>query len=173
MAKLSERQIKELDIDWYCLVDGRPTHIASMGGIIPLQFRNRTELRNLQDMIASMPAFTEARLNIDNIESQIADGYDYLKDKMIGEAVESANKNHPGYVYLSNYKLPIRLYASSFVEKARRGFYSYAKKDGTNENEYILIAKPDTPCKYDDFGLQLKQLECLQSDGGTVMIINE
>lgn len=81
MAKLSERQIKELDIDWYCLVDRKPAHIASMGGIISLQFRNRTELRNLQDMIASMPAFTEARLNIGNIGSQIADGYDYLKVK--------------------------------------------------------------------------------------------
>lgn len=173
MAKLSERQIKELDIDWYCLVDGRPTHIASMGGMIPPLFRNRTELRNLQDMIASMPAFTEARLNIDNIESQIADGYDYLKDKMIREVVENANRNHPGYVYLSSYKLPIRLYASSFVEKARRGFYSYARRDGAGKKEYILIAEPEIPCKYEDVGLQLKQLECLQSDGGTMMIVNE
>lgn len=32
-------------------------------------------------MIASMPAFTEARLNIGNIGSQIADGYDYIKVK--------------------------------------------------------------------------------------------
>lgn len=124
-------------------------------------------------MIARMTAFTEVRLNINNIESQIADGYDYLEDKMIREAVESANRNHPGYVYLSNYKLPIRLYASSFVEKARRGFYSYAKKDGTNENEYILIAKPDTPCKYDDIGLLLKPLKYLQSDGDAIIIINE
>lgn len=61
MAKLSEWQIKELDIDWYYLVDGKPAHIASMGGIIPPLFRirNRTELRNQQDMVARMTAFTE------------------------------------------------------------------------------------------------------------------
>ena len=138
MSELTERQVKEHDIDWYCIIDGKPTHIASMGGPIPPQFRNRERLRRMQDIVAHMVAFTDAKLNLDNIKSQTVDGYEYLEDEMIREAVENANRNHPGFVYLSKYDLSIRLFASSFVEKARRGFYSYARRDGAEENEYIL-----------------------------------
>lgn len=169
MSELTESQIKEHDIDWYCLIEGKPTHIASMGGTIPPLFRNRENLRRMQDIVAHMTIFTEAKLNLDNIKSQTADGYDYLEDEMIRETIENANRNYPGFVYLSKYDLPIRLFASSFVEKARRGFYSYARREVAEGNEYILIAEPDRP--YEDVEHQLDLLECELHDNGTVMII--
>ena len=96
MAELSEREIKELDIDWYCLVNGVPTHIASMGGMIPQSFREREQLRIIQDSVAQIEPFSDVRLNNENIQLQIAKGYEYLQDGMISNAVESANRNNPG-----------------------------------------------------------------------------
>ena len=54
MSELTERQVKELDVDWFCLVNGVPTHIASMGGEIPSLFRDREKLRRQQDMVANL-----------------------------------------------------------------------------------------------------------------------
>jgi predicted hydrolase (HD superfamily) len=83
MDELSERQIKELDIDWYCLIQGKPVHIASSGGMIPEQFRDLKELRFKQDRVANMEPIAEAKLNIENIQTQIQEGYEYLQDEMI------------------------------------------------------------------------------------------
>lgn len=170
MADLSERQIKEQDIDWYCLVNGKPTHIASMGGMIPLLFRDREELRGIQDLIATIEPFSDVSLNLNDIESQIAKGYDYLQDQMIRAAIEEANENNPGFIYLSRYKLPIRLFASTFAEKARRGFQSYARKESAEGNEYILIAEPSIFYNYRENHLNLQQLDCELTDEGKRII---
>ena len=99
MAALQERQIKELDIDWYCLVGGVPTHIASMGGMISAQFRDREKLRLIQNEVARMEPFVDVRLNMENILKQIANGYEYLEDETMSIAVEQANNNHPGFQF--------------------------------------------------------------------------
>ena len=170
MAKLSEKQIKELDVDWYCLVKEIPTHIASMGGLIPKQFRDRRLLRSHQDLVAKIEPFMEIKLNLDNIQSQIAEGYSYLQDLMIRNAIEVVNWNNRGFEYLRGYDLPIRLYASSFVEKARRGFRSFARKENADGNEYVLIAEPTIPVKSDLGGLGLEELECeVRNEGGTIV----
>lgn len=162
MVLLTETYIKERDVDWYCLVDGVPAHFASMGGMIPERFRDKSILRHNQDVVATMSVLCDARLNIENIEQQITDGYDYLENESLKRLVESYNKNNPGFIYLNEYRLPVRLYASSFVEKARRGFRSYARKEYGNGNEYVLIAEPvssiDLALCYGD-RLHLEELE--------------
>lgn len=170
MADLSERQIKEQDIDWYCLVNGKPTHIASMGGMIPLLFRDREKLRKMQDLVASIMPFAEASLSTKNIESQIAKGYGYVQDQMIRAAIEEANRNNPGFVYLRDYELPVRLYASTFAEKARRGFRSYARIENVEENKYILIAEPSILYNYRENHLNLLQLDCEMKDDGECIV---
>ena len=170
MAELSERQIRELDIDWYCLINGVPTHIASMGGIIPNPFRDREQLRRIQDGVAQMEPFSDVRLNNENIQLLIAKGYEYLQDEMIRNAIENANRNHPGFAYLANFDLPTRLFASTFVEKARRGFRSFARLEGAEGNEYVLIAEPVNPVEYHEGELRLKNLECEMRDKGTRIV---
>ena len=170
MSELTERQVKELDVDWFCLVNGVPTHIASMGGAIPSLFRDREKLRRQQDMVANLVPSAEVKLNMEVIESLTAEGYEYLQDQMIRKAIEDANKSHPGFVYLRNPKLHIRLFAATFVEKARRGFRSFARKENVNGNEYVLIAEPTIPVKNDLGGLGLEELKCeVRNEGGTIV----
>lgn len=171
MAEFTEQQIKELDIDWYCLIHGKPTHIASMGGMIPKRFRDRKKLRLQQDMVAMMIPFVEVKLNMENIQNQIADGYEYLQDKMIKEAIEDANRNNLGFAYLNDYELPVRLFASTFVEKAKRGFRSFARREGAERNEYILIAEPINPVEFNFNQLNLQELECEQLGDGNSFVI--
>lgn len=170
MSQLSERQVKEMDIDWYCLVNGVPTHIASMGGRMPVQFRERENLRLLQDAVAVMEPFTEVQLNIELILSQTAEGYDYLQDETTRDAIVNANSNHPGFQYLHNYDLGIRLYASTFVEKARRGFRSFARREDAEGNEYVLVAEPANPVDNIEGLPQLEALECeIRNEGSTII----
>ena len=171
MAALTERQIKELDIDWYCLVGGVPTHIASMGGIIPEQFRDREKLRMIQNEVARMEPFVDVQMNMEIIQKQIANGYDYLEDEMVRLAVEQANNNHPGFLYLSAYNLPVRLFAATFVEKARRGFRSFVRQEGENDNEYILIAEPANYVEYTRGKISLEELKCEIRDNNTRIVI--
>lgn len=171
MAELTERQIKEQDIDWYCLVQGKPTHIASSGGMIPKQFRDKAGLRMQQDRVAMMDPVAEATLKMENVQSQIIDGYEYLQDEMISAAIVEANRNNPGFVYLRNYDISVRLFASTFVEKARRGFRSYIRREGKEGNdEYILIAEPDKHFRFEGIQLGLKDLKC-EMRGDDVFVI--
>ena len=160
MANLEEWQILENDIDWYCLVNGRPTHIASMGGMIPEQFRDSEQLWSNQTTVAKIEPFAEVRLNFDAIQNQVSNGYEYLQDQGIRSAVENANREHPGFVFLEGYDLAVRLFASTFVEKARRGFRSFARLEGQKGNVYVLIAEPAKPTDYYKGKLNLAPLEC-------------
>lgn len=170
MANFSERQVKEMDIDWYCLVNGIPTHIASMGGSIPAKFRDRERLRRQQDMVAHLTSSMEIRLNMEQIGSLTANGYEYLDDQMIRNAIEEVNRNHPGFEFLKNYSLAIRLFAATFVEKARRGFRSYARQEDVDRNVYVLVAEPAKSVKKDFDGLGLEELECEVCDDGKTII---
>ena len=160
MGLMTEWQVKEQDIDWYCLVNGRLTHIASMGGTIPERFRDREKLRIAQAIVAGMEPFAEVILNENNIQSQVEKGYEYLQNDMIRQAVEDTNRNHPGFAYLRNYDLPIRLFAATFVEKARRGFRSFARREDGEGNEYILIAEPANYVDYKRGELHFEELNC-------------
>lgn len=171
MANLEEWQILENDIDWYCLVNGRPAHIASMGGMIPEQFRDSEQLWSNQTTVAKIEPFAEVRLNIEVIESQVAKGYEYLQDQSIRMAVENANMHHPGFVFLEGYELAVRLFASTFVEKARRGFRSFARLEGEKGNVYVLIAEPAISTDYYKGKLRLESVECRLDDNAARIVI--
>lgn len=171
MANLEEWQIKEHDIDWYCLVNGHPTHIASMGGMIPEQFRDSEQLWLNQTTVAKIEPFAEIRLNLEAIKNQVSNGYDYLQEQGIRLAVENANREHLGFVFLEGYDLAVRLFASTFVEKARRGFRSFARLEGQKGNVYVLIAEPAKPTDYYKGELKLETLGCkLENKGERILI---
>lgn len=160
-----------MDIDWYCLVKGVPTHIASMGGSIPAKFRDREKLRRHQDIVANLIPFAEVKLNMEVIGSLTTKGYEYLQDQMISSAIEEATRNHPGFVYLQDFELPIRLFAATFVEKARRGFRSFARKEDAEGNEYVLVAEPTIPIKNGFGEIGLEELECEVRDEGETIVL--
>lgn len=171
MANLEEWQILENDIDWYCLVNGRPAHIASMGGMIPEQFRDSEQLWSNQTTVAQIEPFAEVRLNVEAIHSQVVNGYDYLQDQSMRRAVENANKNHPGFMFLEGYDLAVRLFASTFVEKARRGFRSFARLEGEKGNVYVLIAEPAKSTDYYKGKLRLESVECRLDENAARIVI--
>lgn len=131
-----------------------------MVGMIPAEFREREKLRVIQDAVAGMEPFLEVVLNTEEIQRQAEKGYEYLQDETIREAVENANRNHPVFQYLRDYDLIVRLFASTFVEKARRGFCSFARKESAEGNEYVLIAEPVNPVEYKAGDLRLVELKC-------------
>lgn len=159
MAQLTEEQIRGRDIDWYCLVNGEPTHIASMGGMIPEKFADTDKLRPLQNRVISIEPFTTAELRTENIQAQTSEGYEYLQEQGIRELVERVNANNPDFTYLRDYDLAVRLYAMTFASKARRGFKSYARITGAEGNEYVLIAEPRVLLDYREMNLELEALE--------------
>jgi hypothetical protein len=171
MADLTEQQMKERDIDWFCLINGHPSHMASMGGVLPGKFRNREVLRRQQDLVAQIQPFVDAQLNINNIQTQLKEGYEYLRDQTINSAIVEANRDNPVFLYLKDYDLPVRLFASTFVEMARRGFWSYVRRDDVENNEYLLIAEPVGPVGYEWKPLRLMELEYKQGVVGNSIII--
>lgn len=122
-------------------------------------------------MVANLVPSAEVKLNMEIIESLTAEGYEYLQDKMISKAIEEANGNHPGFALLRDHKLPIRLFAATFVEKARRGFRSFARREDAEGNEYVLIAEPAMPIKNDFGEFGLEELECEVLDEGATIVL--
>ncbi len=175
MYQITEEHIKERDIDWFCLINNYPCHIASMGGMIPNRFLDIEKLRYQQNRVARIEPSFEVGLHLNVIQSQVMEGYGYLQDEMIRDIVVDANRNNPGFKYLNDYSLPIRLYASTFVEMARRGFYSFARIAGNKDNRYALIAEPCNPLNGDELRrLYLDELKYeLYDDGDSIIIVQD
>ena len=142
-----------------------------MGGMIPGEFRERKKLRPIQEFVAKMEPFTKVILMSENIKGFVEKGYEYLDDEMIREAVEMANEDLPGFKYLHSegYDLPTCLFASTFVEKARRGFRSFARLEYAEVDKYILIAEPEKLVDYKGYNLCLEELDCQQSENGMII----
>lgn len=106
--------------------------------MIPEQFRDSEQLWLNQTTVAKIEPFAEIRLNLEAIQNQVSNGYDYLQEQGIRLAVENANREHLGFIFLEGYDLTVRLFASTFVEKARRGFRSFARLEGQKGNVYVM-----------------------------------
>lgn len=156
MSRISRKELKEIDIDWYCLVNGVPAHFASMGGFVPSIFCERNELRALESSVRLLPYICDIELTDKIVDQEIQSGYDYLNENQLGNIVMDLFKNIPSFKYNEEWDIRKRLYTSSFVDKARRGFYSYARIG--NENKYALIAKPQETVNWKSHGLKLQNL---------------
>lgn len=146
MSILSLQQIYEYDNDWYCTINGMPVHIASMGGYIPLQFRDTENLRKNQDYVAHLDYNSEVDINDAFIEHETAIGYEYLEEQGVSEMILSLIQDNPNINFMQTWPLRKKLYAYTFIDKARKGFFSYALVDGTT-NLFELVASPLTPLK--------------------------
>lgn len=166
---------KQLDLDWYCLINGYPSHITSMGGYIPAPFCYRYELREIADAVIALPDICDIELNEGHIYENIQTGYDYIErldnlgpsDNYFSIFIEDLIERIPSCDLDGEYPIAFRLYASSFVHKARKGFYSYAR---VGESDiYELVASPLQSCNIRDCNICLKSL---YSDG-TSRVVNK
>lgn len=154
MYKLSYQYT--FDIDWFCIINNMPIHIASNGGKLPNLYKKK-ELRELQHRVAMLEPQRQGQPNIilsenHNMETILNMQYDYLLEKNVPmERVKD-------------------LYVESFKEMADKGFYSFDRLDPEmaeslhidNPNSaYMLVAKPNRPLPYRDIEWchLLKQIE--------------
>lgn len=146
MYKLSYQYT--FDIDWFCVINNMPVHIASNGGKLPNLYK-KNELRELQHGVATLEPLWNGdnQRNIilsesNNIETILNVQYDYLLEK--GVPIERVKD----------------LYVESFMEMACKGFYSFDRLDpdiaeilqiDNPDSAYMLIAKPSRPLNLNDY----------------------
>lgn len=162
MRDLYNPEMDAFDEDWYCKINGKPVHIASMCGYIPTLFRGIDKLRFLQAKIGQLPYTTKAYINQELINQEIEGKYSYLQNQEIVQKLEELLEQDECVNYNRRWPLRIRLYASSFIDKARKGFYSYARIGETNE--WFLVAYPEIEFDWMNSDLQLQNLN-LNNDG--------
>ena len=158
MSLLTVRELHELDVDWYCSINGHPVHIASMGGPIPSPFNERRILRGIEDAVVKLPNKAKASLNEKLIKQEIAEGYEYIDELQLSDSVEKIFGEIPSFSYNMNWNLKTRLFACSFVDKARKGFYSYGRIGKSSEYKYGLIAKPSVEIEPENNMFSLSEL---------------
>lgn len=162
---MSETEMHGRDNDWYCIINNKPVHIASMGGGIPEKFRDINYLRKIQKSVSLIPRSTDVEPHYQFINSQIEEGYDYLQDVDVAQIVMKLNQENPCFNLFPDWNLAMKLYACTFLEKAQKGFFSYALIDGET-NRYHLVASPVQPLNIDDYdSLDLRPLQQYQNEG--------
>lgn len=106
------------DIDWFCVINGLYVHVASAGGIIPEDLRDRDELRLLQHNVSKAPyLFSENEIVYNEVFLN-----SHFPDGKAGED-----------------------YVRSFRDMARKGFISMDRTNWTNpeSNEYHVVSLPN------------------------------
>lgn len=106
------------DIDWFCIVNGIYVHLASAGGILPLSFRDRDILRELQHNVAVAPYLFA--------EEDVVDNEAFLNQRFANNPKGRAS------------------YVVSFRDMARKGFVSMDRTNllETNDNHYHIVSRP-------------------------------
>lgn len=120
------------DIDWFCVINHVPIHIASNGGRIPDFYFNRRMLFRVQNFVEQLPMIGDAEpIDSDVVHQEYSRGL-----------VKNSESQREDYY-------------RSFMEMACRGFYSYDRIDiGEGRSRYILVAKPKIPLN-ELFGMEI------------------
>lgn len=125
------------DIDYFCIINGVPVHIASEGGRIPDILNNKEILQEQCHWVYGLPDTynNEIQTNDNKIEEIINDGgYEYLT-----ELKPEQSKRHD---------TAKEMYYSSFIKMAQKGFYSFGKSNPDNPEDpyYHIVAWPQNKC---------------------------
>ena len=151
MARYSRTQLEGMDLNIFFQINGVPLHIATMGKLIPLKLNDSKRIVDNWQSVKSLPYSTQFRLNRDYLD-QIAthSGYEYLSGERL-ESITDIVSTFPSMdVFDIDVPLSVKLYSWSFVEMARKGFYSFAPKENVEGEvddriKFILISSPFNP----------------------------
>lgn len=107
------------DIDWFCVVNGIYIHVASAGGMLPIQINDDERLRLIQHQVEMLPdIYTNEEIN--------------YNDQAIANVVgENGEKGRNQYI-------------QSFTAMARKGFAAFDRTNiaDPNDNRYHLVCWP-------------------------------
>lgn len=145
--------MEAMDMNVFLIINGMPIHIATMGSRIPGILNDSARIIETWRMVKELPyssGFSLSRKHIsDNV---INSGYEYLSKEGIGDMNDMFRKFPSFDSFPEDTALPVKLFSWSFVDMARRGFYSFARVeenyDDLNEDvNFYLVAKPDNPIR--------------------------
>ncbi len=146
--------LETTDLDWFVQVNKRCIHAASGGGIIPkIVMQNNTvndEIRDRVSIESSKDYKTELNPHLReilNLEER-KDDFAFLLSTL---GIEFGDD--PIQTYID------KVYVNSFVEYAKKGFWSFDKTNTHNysDNMYHLVARPVSSHK-ESFGIEGSKL---------------
>ena len=125
------------DIDWFAKCFESPIHVASNGGDVPIVMR-ASELQKLQSVVQNTNPEFDYELNIDVINQHISGSYEDFEnmEDHVSDLFSSFVGDDDFFMLPTN----LKLYSRSFIEMAKRGFYSFDRDRTTDE--YFLVAWP-------------------------------
>lgn len=122
--KYTEEYLRSRDIDWFCVINGIYVHIASAGGLLPVEINDREILRNNQRIVYGLDdIFTEEEIEVNRTFLSARFG------------------NQDGGNQKTEY------YLESFLQMARKGFVSLDRTNlaDQDDNTYHVVCKPQHP----------------------------
>ena len=138
------------NIDWYACINGTWIYAASRGGLLPCKVDNKYMLPTLQGICANLPDIVNKEdivINQELIDLRYKRAVDFYKQRFSG----NLNNRIDVQEFFNEYNIEefSEQFSELFVEKARKGFYSFIRIniDDPFSNEYRLVASPkgDTP----------------------------
>ncbi len=139
------------DIDCFFVMNGWPIHFASNGGVLPGKLGTISDLQDMQIAAQELPMQYDFELNwvyLDTLNSE-----DFPTEEEMAETGFLNTEHFTQFNNIENIPFHVKLYVHSFVEMAKRGFWSFDRLTDTLENEsygngvasvYQLIAWPNS-----------------------------
>lgn len=127
------------DIDWFAKCFEFPIHVASNGGDVPIAM-SVSALQELQSVVQNTNPEFDYELNIDVVNQHISGSYEDENIEYIEEYARELFRSFVGDDDFFMLPINLKLYSWSFIEMAKRGFYSFDRDRTTDE--YFLVAWP-------------------------------
>lgn len=153
---------KSTDIDWFCFINGCPIHVASNGGALPRNLYTSNGFIKAFNAVQKLEAECKWTINHKFVESKRS-AYDYI---------QSFDENEQKKILLTDFINPDDYknlsptdiaYSWSFIEMAKRGFFSFDRVEG---NRYRLVAFPE------DYFSDLKNLKQISFPIDPIVLLN-
>lgn len=145
------------DIDYFFIQDfgdeAKPIHIASNGGVMPDGLGSMAFIQDCQNQAFALPMQFDYQLNMNYLNQLKVEDFPLEEDVVESGFLQTEHYNQ----FNDRTDLPfhLKVYAYSFVEMARRGFWSYDRlteysiQDMYNTRNlssvYQLVAYPKLP----------------------------
>lgn len=117
---LAKKKQIELNIDWFCYVNHYPIHVCSNGSLLPKNFSTVNRINETCNYVNKMKCMFNAKINNDFVQ-EIRD-FDYLENL---EVVSYVERILPKEMISKELTLSQNLFLWSFLEAAKRGFFSF------------------------------------------------
>lgn len=127
--KYTEDYLRSRDIDWFCVIDGIYVHIASAGGLLPVEINDMEILRSNQRFVCELAdIFTEEEIEVN-------------RTFLAARFGNQDGGNQDGGNQATEY------YLESFLSMARKGFVSLDRTNlaDQDDNTYHVVCKPQHP----------------------------